>query len=271
MSWIQEENKLTWFESFAINIIKCGPIPNHVAFIMDGNRRFATKSNMDKAEGHMKGFDKLSETLQWCLDVGVNEVTVYAFSIENFKRSKEEVDTLMRLAREKFARLLEEREKLNERGICIRVIGNLKLLPKDIQKTISEAMLLTKNNNKAVLNIAFAYTSREEITNSVKTIFEGVEQNELEVEDLNYALIDECLYTNKCSVPDLLVRTSGEVRFSDFLLWQVRENYFQNKQLTNYFSSIRHPQQYCTLLKHYGPNSNYGIYSVQFSTIKDVT
>lgn len=229
MSWIQEENKLTWFESFAINIIKCGPIPNHVAFIMDGNRRFATKSNMDKAEGHTKGFDKLSETLQWCLDVGVNEVTVYAFSIENFKRSKEEVDTLMRLAREKFARLLEEREKLNERGICIRVIGNLKLLPRDIQKTISEAMLLTKNNNKAVLNIAFAYTSREEITNSVKTIFEGVEQNELEVEDLNYALIDECLYTNKCSVPDLLVRTSGEVRFSDFLLWQVREISLKHK------------------------------------------
>lgn len=156
-----------------------------------------------------------------CLEVGIKEVTVYAFSIENFKRPQEEVDTLMQLAREKFAKLMEEKEKLNEKGIRIRVIGNLKMLPKDIQKTVAEAMLFTKDNNKSILNVAFAYTSRDEITNSLKTIIEGVEDNDLRAEDLSETLIDECLYTNKCSNVDLLVRTSGELRFSDFLLWQV--------------------------------------------------
>lgn len=89
-----------------MNVLKTGAVPKHVAFIMDGNRRFAQKKNVQKIEGHTKGFDKLAETLQWCLDLGIPEVTVYAFSIENFKRSKEEVDTLMRLAKDKFEQLL---------------------------------------------------------------------------------------------------------------------------------------------------------------------
>lgn len=127
---------------------------------MDGNRRFASKSRIDKKQGHSRGFDKLSETLQWCLDLGIQEVTVYAFSIENFKRSNAEVDALMSLARDKFEKLLEEKDKLHEKGIRIQVIGNLKLLPRDILSSMAEAMLLTKNNKSAVLNVAFAYTSR---------------------------------------------------------------------------------------------------------------
>lgn len=219
-TWIREST-LNWYEKLAVNVIKVGTIPRHVAFIMDGNRRFADKSHIEKREGHARGFDKLSETLQWCLDIGITEVTVYAFSIENFKRSSDEVESLMSLAREKFKKLLEERDKLHERGICIRIIGNLSLLPKDILKTMAEAVLLTKNNKTAILNVAFAYTSRDEITNSMKTIVKGVKNDEIDVEDINEALFSECLYTNKSTCPDLLVRTSGEVRFSDFLLWQV--------------------------------------------------
>lgn len=128
----------------------------------------------------------------------------------------------MSLAREKFAKLMEEKEKLSEKGIRIRVIGNVKLLPIDLQKSIAEAMLLTKDNDKSTLNVAFAYTSRDEITRSVATIMKGVEDEELNEADLNHSLIDECLYTNKCRDVDLLVRTSGEMRFSDFLLWQVK-------------------------------------------------
>jgi ditrans,polycis-polyprenyl diphosphate synthase len=157
-----------------------------------------------------------------CLELNVKEVTVYAFSIENFKRSQEEVDTLMSLAREKFSKLMEEKEKLIEKGVKIRVIGNVKMLPKDLQKSIADAMLMTKDNDKSILNVAFAYTSRDEITNSIQTICRGVEDDDLKHEDLNHSLIDECLYTNKCNEIDLLVRTSGEMRFSDFLLWQVR-------------------------------------------------
>lgn len=127
----------------------------------------------------------------------------------------------MSLAREKFAKLMEEKDKFTERGVKIRVIGNMKLLPLDLQKSIADAMLLTKDNDKSVLNVAFAYTSTDEITNSIATIVKGVEDEELQREDLNHALMDKCMYTSNCRGVDLLVRTSGEMRFSDFLLWQV--------------------------------------------------
>uniref|UniRef100_A0A336KQR1 Alkyl transferase n=1 Tax=Culicoides sonorensis TaxID=179676 RepID=A0A336KQR1_CULSO len=218
-SWVRE-SKLNWYERLAVNVVKIGNIPRHVAFIMDGNRRFATKAHIESREGHAAGFDKLSETLQWCLDLGIQEVTVYAFSIENFKRNQDEVDSLMSLAREKFQKLLDERDKLHERGICIRIIGNMSLLPKDILKTMAEAVLLTKDNKTAILNVAFAYTSRDEITNTIKTLAAGVKDDAIQVQDINETLFNECLYTNKSPNPDLLVRTSGEVRFSDFLLWQ---------------------------------------------------
>jgi ditrans,polycis-polyprenyl diphosphate synthase len=118
--------------------------------------------------------------------------------------------------------MLNEKEKLTEKGVKIRVIGNIKMLPTDLQKSIADAMLMTKDNDKSILNVAFAYTSRDEIANSIGTIAKGVEDGELQPEDLNHSLIEECLYTNKCNDVELLVRTSGELRYSDFLLWQVR-------------------------------------------------
>lgn len=185
-----------------------------------------------------------------CLELGIKEVTVYAFSIENFKRPKEEVDTLMSLAREKFAKLMEEKEKLIEKGVKIRVIGNVKMLPKDLQKSIADAMLMTKDNDKSILNVAFAYTSRDEITNSIETIIKGVADDDLKREDLNHSLIDECLYTNKCNDVDLLVRTSGEMRFSDFLLWQVRK--FENFP-RNFLNFLEFPDSIDSFLLHRSP------------------
>ncbi|XP_074018078.1 dehydrodolichyl diphosphate synthase complex subunit DHDDS isoform X3 [Numenius arquata] len=180
MSWIRE-GELTILERFCANIIKAGPMPKHVAFIMDGNRRYAQKCHVERQQGHSQGFDKLAQTLRWCLNLGIREVTVYAFSIENFKRSKEEVDGLMDLARQKFSRLLEE---------------------------------------QCFLNVCFAYTSRHEISNAVREMAWGVEQGLLEPSDVSESLLDKCLYTNNSPDPDLLIRTSGEVRLSDFLLWQ---------------------------------------------------
>nr|XP_009507539.1 PREDICTED: dehydrodolichyl diphosphate synthase isoform X4 [Phalacrocorax carbo] len=180
MSWIRE-GELTIVERFCANIIKAGPMPKHVAFIMDGNRRYARKCHVERQQGHSQGFDKLAQTLRWCLNLGIREVTVYAFSIENFKRSKEEVDGLMDLARQKFSRLLEE---------------------------------------QCFLNVCFAYTSRHEISNAVREMAWGVEQGLLEPSDVSESLLDKCLYTNNSPDPDLLIRTSGEVRLSDFLLWQ---------------------------------------------------
>lgn len=256
MSWIRD-NTLSWLQLFCIKVIKCGPIPKHIAFIMDGNRRFATKNHTQRSFGHSKGFDKLSETLQWCLELGVTEVTVYAFSIENFKRSKDEVDTLMNLAREKFHKLISEEEMLREKGIHIRVIGNLSLLPDDLKQLIARSMLITKDNNKAFLNVAFAYTSQEEITSAIQNIVKAAENNIITPDCINEELISETLYTNQSSDPDLLIRTSGELRFSDFLLWQIAPScvYFTDVlwpefRFWNFVSSIFYYQRCFATIKN---------------------
>ncbi|XP_072384041.1 dehydrodolichyl diphosphate synthase complex subunit DHDDS-like [Diabrotica undecimpunctata] len=222
MSWLGQNN-LTSFQKFCIKVLKYGPVPQHIAIIMDGNRRFAKKTNVQKAEGHSKGFEKLAECLNWCRELGIREVTVYAFSIENFKRSQDEVDHLMQLAKEKFQKLFEEKDRLMQEGICIRVIGDLSLLSDDLRKLVAEATLLTKDNNRSILNVAFSYVSREEITHSIKTIVKGVEEGYIENNDISEELISSCLYTYLSSSPDILIRTSGEVRLSDFLLWQISQ------------------------------------------------
>lgn len=219
MSWIKE-GELNFLERIAANVLKAGPMPKHVAFIMDGNRRFARKKNVDRQEGHMQGFNKLAETLRWCKHLDIQEVTVYAFSIENFKRTKDEVDGLMELARQKFLRLLEEMDNLKKHEVCIRVLGDLNMLPLDLQQLIAKAVVATKNHNKCFLNVCFAYTSRYEITNAVREMAWGVEKGLIKASDVSELLLSECLYSYNSPNPDLLIRTSGEVRLSDFLLWQ---------------------------------------------------
>ncbi|XP_072036067.1 dehydrodolichyl diphosphate synthase complex subunit DHDDS-like isoform X1 [Amphiura filiformis] len=221
--WFPEEKckaKKTWLQQTCCRILRRGPVPQHVAFIMDGNRRFARKLSVERAEGHLKGFDKLAETLQWCLDLGITEVTVYAFSIENFKRSKEEVDGLMELAKQKFKRLLEEKELIEKHEVCVRILGDLTMLPVELQQVVAEVVHISRNNTKAVLNVCFAYTARHEIANATKELAEGVQLGLLRPSDISEELLEQCLYTNQSRDPDLLVRTSGEVRLSDFLLWQ---------------------------------------------------
>ncbi|XP_011499815.1 PREDICTED: dehydrodolichyl diphosphate syntase complex subunit DHDDS [Ceratosolen solmsi marchali] len=219
MSWIAK-NSLSWLQTLAIKVLKTGHVPKHVAIIMDGNRRYANKAKVEQVEGHTKGFEKLAETFQWCLEFGILEVTVYAFSIENFKRSKKEVDCLMNLTKQKLQRLLDEREKMMEYGVCVRVIGNLSLVPQDIRILMAEAMRITKHNNRAFLNVAFSYSSRDEITNAVRDVIRSVKDGDITTDDVDENLISKCLYTYKSEDPDLLIRTSGEVRFSDFLMWQ---------------------------------------------------
>eukprot|EP00039_Didymoeca_costata_P013856 m.217313 g.217313 ORF g.217313 m.217313 type:complete len:370 (+) comp15885_c0_seq3:190-1299(+) len=206
--------------SAVIKVAKSGPVPRHIAFIMDGNRRFARKRKMALRNGHAMGFEKLRETLDWCLDIGVKMVTVYAFSIENFKRPKEEVDTLMELSKEKFQQLLRKNDLIQKHGICVRVLGNISLLPLDLQKIIAKMTLVSRDNTKAVLNVAMPYTSRHEISQAVSDVSKGIHDGLLHSSDINEELLERCLYTGEDPYPDLLVRTSGEVRLSDFLLWQ---------------------------------------------------
>ena len=144
-SWIIED-KRTWAEWIALRTLKIGPIPSHLALIMDGNRRFAKQKHKHVLHGHTEGFKTLTNVIAWCRDIGITEVTAYAFSIENFKRSKEEVDGLMKLACDKFEQLLNETERLAEHGVRVRVIGNLTLLPDKLANFASKAMLATANN-----------------------------------------------------------------------------------------------------------------------------
>ncbi|KAM7359268.1 dehydrodolichyl diphosphate synthase subunit [Cochliomyia hominivorax] len=233
MSWVSDY-KYSLLETVAMKVIKAGGyLPYHIAFVMDGNRRYANSQHIRKIEGHSKGFDKLADCLRWCLDMGIREVTTFAFSIENFKRSEDEVNGLLDLAREKFSKLLEESSKLHEHGVRIRVVGNLFLLPDDLQSIIAKAMLETEKNNKLFLNVAFSYTSRDEMTQSVEAVLKHGDN--LECENISERLLEECLYTRHSPSPDLLFRTSGETRISDFLMWQLNSTVL-------YFTKILWPQ-----------------------------
>lgn len=155
--------------------------------------------------------------------------------MENFKRDSTEVDLLMRLAIEKFGQLLQEAKQLQEEQICVRFFGKLELLPVELQKIIGELMFLTKQNQKSFLNICLAYTSRHEIASSVDRLSSACKANSIWIDEINSSLVDDCLDTRKSPDPDLLIRTSGEIRFSDFLLWQ-------NNHSQLYFTDILWPE-----------------------------
>ncbi|XP_065057833.1 dehydrodolichyl diphosphate synthase complex subunit DHDDS-like [Rhopilema esculentum] len=220
MSWFQDQKELGFLHSLVFKIIKSGNIPKHVAIIMDGNRRFARKHCLEKKDGHSKGFEKLAQVLHWCFELGIPEVTVYAFSTENFKRSEEEVNGLMALAKEKFDRLMEEKDMIMKYGVCVRVLGDASLLPEDVRTSVARVVDFSKMNSKSTLNVAMAYSSRHEITEAVKEIAAGIKNGLLAKNDLNELLLEKCLYSRKSADVDLLIRTSGEVRLSDFLMWQ---------------------------------------------------
>lgn len=213
----QKEVEKSWLEKILSRVLCCGPIPNHVAFIMDGNRRFAAKKHVERIEGHRKGFDKLSEMLRWCHNLNIPQVTVYAFSAENFKRSQEEVESLMELARIKFAKIFEEVGQLQEYGIRICIVGELQLLPPDVEDLAKKLMNATKHCCNCRLNVCVAYTSRLEMTQAVRDCTWGLEQGLINESDVTETLISRALPIPKV---DLLIRTSGEIRLSDFLLWQ---------------------------------------------------
>jgi len=210
---------LNFFVSIFIKILKTNAIPKHVAFIMDGNRRFAKQLHVETEFGHVLGFQTLQKTLTLCLKLGITEVTIYAFSIENFKRSAKEVNAIMKLAKEKIEELVDS-EELKKSGVAIRVMGDVTLLPVDVQRKLAETVLQKdiRKEHRCTLNICVSYTSREEIEKSMRVIAEGVKNDSIELNDIDERLFEKCLYSD--SAPDILVRTSGETRLSDFLLWQ---------------------------------------------------
>ena len=191
----------------------------HIAIIMDGNRRWAKERNLPSAMGHKKGVDALKAALKACHKFGVKYLTVYAFSTENWNRKPEEVAFLMELLANTIKNELKE---LHENGVVINFIGDLTKLNPKLQKILYDAMDYTKDNTGVKLQIAFNYGSRDEIVNAVKHIIEkGVKS-----EDITEDLISKELYTKNIPDPDLLIRTGGEMRVSNYLLWQIAYSEF---------------------------------------------
>lgn len=196
-----------------------GNIPRHIAIILDGNRRFAQKSGLNKLQGHVLGAKKLEEVLKWCQELGVKHITVYAFSTENFNRPSEEVKALMDLFAEKFKKVAKN-ERVHKYKIRIRAIGDLNRLPKQVRRAIEEAQEVTQGYDGHTLNIAVGYGGRAELAEAVRRICERIERGELKPSDVDESIINSHLYTAGIPDPDLVIRTSGEERLSGFLLWQ---------------------------------------------------
>ena len=217
----------TWLQRFACNIIRygCTSRPQHIAIVMDGNRRFAQEHHVDRARGHALGAEKLFDVCQWCHDLGVNELSVYAFSLENLKRSQDEIDTLMNIARLKLNEIEKSLEKVHEQQICIRIIGNLELLPEDIRQSSCRLMNATDQYKNFILNVCFYYTSRSEMTGIIQNLAKGCEKDLIRIEDIDDDLIVQSLIVSTSQtghLPDIFLRTSGELRLSDFMLLQCR-------------------------------------------------
>lgn len=190
----------------------------HIAIIMDGNRRWAKQKGLPSAFGHKKGVDALKTIMRACDDFGVKYLTVYAFSTENWNRKQEEVDFLMDLLGQTIKNELKE---MHENGVVISFIGDLTKLGPKLQEILAHAVEVTKNNAGVCLQIAFNYGSRDEMVHAVKNIVKKVQANELSVDNINEDEISSALYTKDIPDPDLLIRTGGELRISNYLLWQI--------------------------------------------------
>ncbi|PIB33923.1 di-trans,poly-cis-decaprenylcistransferase [Gaetbulibacter sp. 5U11] len=193
-------------------------LPKHVAIIMDGNGRWAKQKGMLRAFGHENGTKSVRQTVEACAELGVKHLTLYAFSTENWNRPKLEVDTLMKLL---VSSLKKEIKTLLDNNIKLKAIGNLKSLPKKVYKELHEVMDLTKDNTHMDLTLALSYGSREELLNAVKEISTKVKNNIISTENIDESVFNAHLYTQTLPDVDLLIRTSGEQRISNFLLWQI--------------------------------------------------
>lgn len=193
-------------------------LPNHVAVIMDGNGRWAKQRGLPRIEGHRRGANALKEMLRYCKDLGVKTLTAYAFSTENWGRPTGEVNFLMSL----FERLLQkELKEMEAEEVCINFIGDLTPLPSSLQQEMYRSMERTKHNQGVFFNVAINYGSRHEMIHACKAIAEKVQQGELSADSINDQTISQHLYTAASPDPDLLIRTSGEMRLSNFMLWQL--------------------------------------------------
>jgi tritrans,polycis-undecaprenyl-diphosphate synthase [geranylgeranyl-diphosphate specific] len=209
------------YERWLWSQVKNGVKIEHIAIILDGNRRWASENELNPWLGHKRGAETVEQLLDWCEKLDVKFVTLYTFSTENFRRSPQEIAAIMKIAEEKFRKLLTD-ERIHRNKVHVKVIGRVNLLPESLQQLIGEVEKATENYDNQFLNFAFAYGGRAEIVDAAKTIAEKVKEGELNLVDVDETTFEKYLYTSHMpkQEPDLIIRTSGEERLSGFLLWQ---------------------------------------------------
>ncbi len=220
-------------ESALLVEVRQMPVPRHIAIIMDGNRRFAKAIGESPLRGHEAGRDTLESVLDWCLEIGVRHLTVYAFSTENFNRSPLEVKRLMDLFEENFLKMSED-ARVHSNGINVRAIGQIERLPKRLRDAIAIAEARTRGYSNYFFTVCVAYGGREEILRAIRAIAEDVKAGRLRSADIDEDVVGKYLYTKHLPDPDLILRTSGEERISNFLLWQLAYSEF-------YFTDVYWP------------------------------
>jgi len=193
-------------------------LPRHIAIIMDGNGRWAQKRALPRSMGHTAGVEALRKVVKTCSTLGIKVLTVYAFSTENWSRPKDEVGVLMTLLTEYLRKELQE---LHRNNVVIRAIGGIAGLPREAQRELENSMKHTRNNTGLILNLALNYGGRSEIIDAVKTLCNDVLSGKQKIEEIGEAQFSDALFTRGLPDPDLMIRTSGEMRLSNFLLWQL--------------------------------------------------
>ncbi|MDG6225487.1 MAG: polyprenyl diphosphate synthase [Candidatus Thermoplasmatota archaeon] len=231
------------------------PVPDHVAIIMDGNRRYAEEEGRPSIDGHLMGRDKLEDVLEWCVDLGIRILTVYAFSTENFKRSRTEVDTLMGLFEENFVKIARD-DRIKKNRIKVTVLGQKEMLSASLRAAIEEAESSSRDHDRYFFNLAIAYGGREELITAIRRIAKDSLEHRIDPEQIDENTVSNYLYTAQFPDPDLVLRTSGEVRISNFLLWQLAysELYFTDiywPGLT-FFEFLRAVRSYQLRKRRYG-------------------
>ena len=235
-------------------------IPKQIAIIMDGNGRWANEKGQDRLFGHVSGVESVRETVKTGIELGVSYLTLYAFSTENWKRPKEEVDGIMDLL---ITSIANEIEEFNKNGVRLLTIGEINDLPKQCAKSLNNAIELTKENSKLTLILALNYSSKWEINQALKKIAFAVKKDDIAISEITEELIHQYLFTNSIPDPELLIRTGGEYRISNFLLWQIAysELYFTEIQ----WPDFRRENLVLAIIEYQNRERRFGMLSSQIA------
>jgi len=244
-------------------LLACGPVPKHIAIIMDGNGRWAKRRGLPRIAGHNEGVNSVRDIIEACAQLGVQYLTLYTFSTENWKRPQDEVSMLMRLL---VRALRDERDRLHQNEVRLKVIGEFHALPRDVAKELRDAMEVMKENAGLTLVLALSYSGRWDITNAIKKMYTDIQTGILKKEKITEEMIGTYLATKNIPDPDLLIRTSGEMRLSNFLLWQ--SAYSEIVIVDEFWPAFRRKHLYETIADFQKRERRFGMVSEQIQPSK---